>query len=262
MASGAIFNIQRYSTQDGPGIRTTVFFQGCPLDCLWCHNPEGISFKPVLTFQGERCIHCSACNATCPAGESLMPGDGRCVVCGACAGVCPAGARALVGRSMSADEVMDIIVRDRIFYDQSGGGVTFSGGEPLAQPKFLDELLERCNSEGVHTAIDTCGYAERSILIGLAKKTDLILYDLKGHDNARHLSHTGVKASPILENLNALADAHGSIWLRLPVVTGYTDDPREMELLAARYGSKKSIKRVVLLPYHQLGSGKLKKNGH
>jgi pyruvate formate lyase activating enzyme len=165
------------------------------------------------------------------------------------------------GQFMTVREVMAEIVKDRIFYDQSGGGVTFSGGEPFAQPQFLDELLSGCRAEGIATVIDTCGYVERTTLISLSEKADLILYDLKGHDDARHQANTGVSAAPILENLDVLARVHGSIWLRLPVIPGYTDNPGEMELLASRYSSLKSIKRVTLLPYHPMGEVKLKKMG-
>jgi pyruvate formate lyase activating enzyme len=163
---------------------------------------------------------------------------------------------------MSVQEVMHEILCDRIFYEQSGGGVTFSGGEPLQQPLFLDELLTECNHEGISTAMDTCGYAEKATLLDLASKTDLVLYDLKGCDDARHRSNTGVDATPILENLDALARVHHSIWLRVPIVPNYTDMQDEMESLAARYASLNSIKRVTLLPCHPLGDGKLKKMGY
>jgi pyruvate formate lyase activating enzyme len=162
---------------------------------------------------------------------------------------------------MTVGEVMADIVRDRIFYDQSGGGVTFSGGEPTAQPQFLDDLLTECRRESINTALDTCGCAEKSILIDLADKADLILYDLKGCGDARHHFHTGVESAPILENLDVLTRLHHYIWLRLPIVPGYTDDPAEMEALASRYSSLKSIKRVYLLPYHSMGGAKLKKLG-
>jgi len=167
----------------------------------------------------------------------------------------------MFGRSVTVSEVMADIVRDRIFYDQSGGGVTFSGGEPTAQPQFLDELLTECRREGINTALDTCGYTEKTILVDLASKADLILYDLKGYGNARHHSNTGVESEPILENLDELARLHHSIWLRLPIVPGYTDDPADMDVLASRYSSLKSIVRVYLLPYHAMGSAKLKKLG-
>ena len=260
MDIGVIFNVQRYSIHDGPGIRTTVFLKGCPLSCLWCHNPEGLTSKVILTVHKERCIQCGAC-AACPFDEPLPPEDVKCHSCGVCAEACPTGSRVMSGRSVTVNEIMADIVRDRIFYDQSGGGVTFSGGEPTSQPLFLKELLAECRRESISTAIDTCGYSEKTALIDLAKGADLILYDLKGYDDIRHHSHTGVIAAPILDNLDVLAKSHHSIWLRLPIVPGFTDDPREMELLASRYSSIKSIKRVNILPYHPLGEAKLKKLG-
>ena len=262
MNSGTIFNIQRYSTQDGPGIRTTVFFKGCPLKCAWCHNPEGISTVSERTFHEERCINCRACEDACPVG--LPPGHkpaAGCRLCGECANACPAGAKSIFGRLATAKEVMAEILKDRIFYDQSGGGATFSGGEPMAQPHFLGELLRECKSAGISTALDTCGYADMGDLLNLAGQADLVLYDLKGHDDALHMANTGVPAAPILNNLEKLSQAHKCIWIRLPIVQGRTDDLGEMELLASRFCKLKSIKRVVLLPYHSMGDTKLKKMG-
>ena len=261
MGNGTIFNIQRYSTQDGPGIRTTVFFKGCPLKCTWCHNPEGMSSACELALHGERCIRCGACKEACPAGLAPERGQDGCQSCGQCANACPAGARNLFGRQATAGEVIAEIVKDRIFYDQSGGGATFSGGEPLAQPQFLGELLSECKREGIPTALDTCGYADKDDLLGLAGQADLVLYDLKGHDDARHIANTGVPAAPILDNLEELAQTHKNIWIRLPIIQGRTDDECEMELLALRFCKIKSIKRVVLLPYHAMGEAKLKKLG-
>ena len=261
MGSGTIFNIQRYSTQDGPGIRTTVFFKGCPLRCLWCHNPEGLSPDLNLAIHQDRCIQCGGCETVCPKGGPFCPGNSQCITCGSCTKPCPTGARVIFGSSMTACEVMAKIVHDRIFFEQSNGGVTFSGGEPTAQPEFLDELLTECRREGIPTAIDTCGSVARDTLIYLAKKADLILYDLKGCNEERHLSNTGVTAAPLLENLDALAQIHDFIWIRVPIVPGYTDEINEMELLASRYNRYKSIKRVVLLPYHSMGDTKLLKMG-
>jgi pyruvate formate lyase activating enzyme len=249
---GTIFNVQRYSTEDGPGIRTTVFLKGCPLDCPWCHNPEGRSPDPALMFSQARCVACGRCRAGCGllrAQETPFPQG--CLSCFACAGACPAGARTVAGRAASVGEVVAEIMRDRIFYDQSGGGVTFSGGEPLAQPGFLDGLLSRCRQAGIRTAIDTCGHADADTLMALCEKADLVLYDLK----------CGCDAGSALENLDAIAGAHRSIWLRLPIVPGRTDDAAGMERLAARYCGRGSIKRVALLPYHAGGEGKLKRMG-
>ena len=258
MGSGTIFNIQRYSTQDGPGIRTTVFLKGCPLKCAWCHNPEGISSACERTLHKEHCIHCGACEKACPVAST--PTD-DCRSCDQCANTCPTGARNIFGKQATTKEVMAEILKDRIFYDQSGGGVTFSGGEPMAQPQFLDELLSECKKAGISAALDTCGYADKDDLINLASHADLVLYDLKGHDDAQHIANTGVAATPILNNLEELSQTHRYIWIRLPIVPGRTDFISEMELLASRFCKLKSIKRVVLLPYHPMGEAKLKKLG-
>ena len=252
---GTVFNIQRYSTQDGPGIRTTVFFKGCPLDCRWCHNPEGKAPAPALAFRAERCIRCGACDLACP----LESGQ-TCTSCGTCAKACPTEARSVCGVTMTVHELMSEIIRDRICFDQSGGGATFSGGEPTAQPRFLMALLAQCRREGVSTSVDTCGHAEKSVLLEMAKACDLVLYDLKGHGEARHISNTGVGSARILENLEALVGAGCRIWLRLPIVAGHTDDADEMELLARvcrGMGALGRVERVDLLPYHPLGVGKL-----
>jgi pyruvate formate lyase activating enzyme len=254
--AGTIFNVQRYSTEDGPGIRTTVFLKGCPLDCPWCHNPEGRPPGPVLMFSEALCVACGRCADACNLLKAQMETQlgafpDACRSCLACAGVCPTGARAVAGRQATVEDVVAEIARDRIFYDQSGGGATFSGGEPLSQPEFLDGLLSRCRAAGIRTAIDTCGHADTDTLTALCKKADLVLYDLK----------CGYDADCALENLDALADAHRSIWLRLPIVPGHTDDAAGMERLAARYCGRGSIVRVALLPYHAGGEGKLKKMG-
>lgn len=261
MQCGTIFNVQRFSVRDGPGLRTTVFFKGCPLNCLWCHNPEGMNGNSDLAFRKERCLVCGLCKGACPSMPQdsfpLLPGGAGCSVCGSCTQNCPTEARVLFGRVVSSEELMASILRDRIFFDQSGGGVTFSGGEPTFQPVFLEKILTECCKEGISTAIDTCGYADKAVLLGLAQKADLVLFDVKGFDSARHCSNTGVDATSILENLDALVQAHHSIWLRVPVVPGYTDDAGEMESLASRYALSESIKRVALLPYHPLGAAKL-----
>jgi len=258
MESGTIFNIQRYSTQDGPGIRTTVFLKGCPLNCAWCHNPEGISTACERALHEESCIHCRACVDACPIG--LAP-EADCRFCGQCVNACPSGARSIFGKRATAKEVIAEILKDRIFYDQSGGGATFSGGEPMAQPQFLGKLLSECKNAGISTALDTCGYADMEDLLNLACQADLVLFDLKGHDDARHITNTGVPVAPILNNLEKLSQTHRRIWIRLPIVQGRTDDICEMESLAQRFCKLKSIKRVVLLPYHSMGDAKSKKLG-
>lgn len=267
MQQGTVFNIQRFSLHDGPGIRTTVFLKGCPLACAWCHNPEGMSFQPEVVIVGNRCIRCGECVEACP--RDLPSGDGRgfsgdradCTVCGTCVDVCPTEARQLVGRSMTVDEVLTEVLKDRVFYDESGGGVTFSGGEPLSQAEFLLPALEACRAEGIHTAVDTCGYAPWETLRAVAALTDLFLYDLKATDDKVHRKYTGVSNERIVENLKALGREHGAIWLRVPVIPGVNDCTENFAVTGKLASSIPAVRRVSLLPYHAMGNGKRERVG-
>jgi len=265
MQTGLVFNVQRFSIQDGPGIRTTVFLKGCPMACTWCHNPESQSPEPEISVVEGRCIRCGACWEACPqrgegngaaAGRRAAPGDGVCTRCGACVEACPTGAREMVGRRMTVDEVLAAVLKDRIFYDDSGGGVTFSGGEPLGQPAFLVELLEACRRQGLHTAVDTCGYAPREDLLAAAEHTDLFLYDLKLVDDERHRRYTGVSNALVLENLEALAQSHANVRLRIPIVPGVNDDLEDLRAAARLAASLPGVRQIDLLPYHDLGRHK------
>jgi pyruvate formate lyase activating enzyme len=262
MSDGIVFNIQRFSVHDGPGIRTTVFLKGCPLRCGWCHNPESQSPEPEIAVLEGRCIRCGSCREACPArgadGGNGGPAaaDGRCTRCGACVDACPAGARRMVGRRATVDEVMAEVARDLPFFEESGGGATFSGGEPLQQPGFLGALLEACRARGIRTAVDTAGCAPRERLLGLAPLVDLFLYDVKHADDARHREGTGVPAGPIVENLRALAGAGAAVWLRVPVVPGWNDGAAELDAIARLAASVHGVRRVHLLPCHGLGRHK------
>jgi pyruvate formate lyase activating enzyme len=265
MRSGLVFNIQRFSIHDGPGIRTTVFLKGCPLACSWCHNPEGQGRGPELMTIETRCLRCGTCFAACPAANGA-PGPlpyraAACSGCGACIPVCPNGARRIAGARMTVDQVMAGILKDRIFYDESGGGVTLSGGEPLAQSGFLCELLAGCREADVHTALDTCGHAPWDDLAVAIPLVDLVLYDVKFTDGARHQAHTGVSNELILENLARLGRAGVPIWIRIPVLPGLNDDPEELRALAAVAASTPSVRRVNLLPYHRVGTHKFSRVG-
>ena len=266
MESGLVFNLQRYSIQDGPGIRTTVFLKGCPLSCWWCHNPESQSPEPEIIVLEGRCTGCGLCRQACPrdlGGDggadgtpsvpATLPRGNQCAVCGACAAACPSEARQVVGRRVTVAEVLAEVLKDRIFYDGSGGGVTFSGGEPLMQTPFLLALLEACRSEAVHTAVDTCGFASRDDLLAAAQLTDLFLYDLKAMDDPRHVLHTGVSNAAILDNLTALGQVHRNIWIRVPVVPGFNDDPDELDAIVRFAASVPGVCRVSLLAYHRTG---------
>jgi pyruvate formate lyase activating enzyme len=262
IVTGRVFNIQRCSVHDGPGIRTTVFLKGCPLSCSWCHNPEGIDDAPVLMISADRCLSCCACSEACPVeeGGAAPAGEawdrGACTRCGSCVKACPADARELAGRDFEIDELMDVLERDRVFFDTSGGGVTFSGGEPLAQSDFLTKCLRKCRRRGLHTTVDTCGLAPRESLLEVARQSDLVLYDLKHMDPIRHLSETGSDNRLILDNLRALSDSDVDVWIRLPLIPGFNDDADNIEATGAFLAALPRRHRVFVLPYHGIANGK------
>ena len=261
-AVGRVFNIQRCSVHDGPGIRTTVFLKGCPLSCTWCHNPEGINEAPVLMVNADRCLTCSACSEACPVGvggavPAGQPWDREaCTTCGSCVEACPADARELAGRHWEIDELVDAVEQDRVFFDSSGGGVTFSGGEPLAQPEFLMKCLDECRRRGLHSTIDTCGLAPRETLIEAARLSDLVLYDLKHMDGERHRSETGASNRLILDNLRALSESDVEVWIRVPLIPGFNDDLENIEATGAFLEGLPRKHRVFVLPYHGTAVGK------
>ena len=263
MEKGIIFDIKRYAIHDGPGIRTTIFFKGCSLRCWWCHNPEGLVIQPELIFKENRCIKgCTECIISCPK-EALSRVDQyisinrkECDLCGECVKVCPAGALEIIGREMRVQEIVKEIEKDMIFYDESGGGVTFSGGEPLMQPEFLDALLEECKERDIHTAIDTCGYAPFEVIEKIRDKVDLFLYDIKMMDDEKHIEYTGVSNEPILDNLKKLAEQGSVIMVRLPIMPGINDDDDNINKIAEFILSLRCIKDISLLPYHRAGSEK------
>ena len=265
MTTGLVTNLQRYALQDGPGIRTTVFLKGCPLACTWCHNPENISRQPQVMVVETRCLRCGECLAACPqpSAAALAPdpetlrAPAGCTHCGACVDACPTGARTLLGREWTVEEVMNAVVRDRLFYESSGGGLTVSGGEPLLQFDFLRALLAAAKAEEIHTALDTCGFAPEGRLLELLPLVDLFLYDLKAINEEQHLQLTGVSNRLILDNLRRLADRQAQLWLRIPIVPGVNDDPAELELLARFAASLGRVQQVNLLPYHKTGIGKV-----
>lgn len=260
--SGIVFDIKRFSIHDGPGIRTTVFFKGCPLSCRWCHNPESQASELELMVRSNRCIQCEACLAACEQGAISKGPDGistdaeMCTLCGACVEACYAEARQIVGRDMTVAQVIAEIERDIAFYDESGGGVTFSGGEPLSQPDFLLSLLRACRGREIHTALDTCGFAAWETLDRVREYVDLFLYDLKLMDDARHRSYTGVSNGLILSNLQALSRRGHAVVLRVPIIPGINDDEQNIRQTGAFASALPRLRRVDLLPYHRAGTEK------
>ncbi|MBM3747843.1 MAG: glycyl-radical enzyme activating protein [Acidobacteria bacterium] len=265
---GRIFDLQRFSIHDGPGIRTTVFFKGCPLRCLWCHNPEGIDPKPQLAFTPEKCIGCGECVQACPetalarnqAGRAVLD-RARCNACGACAPACDTQALEMVGRDVSVEEVRAVVLRDRDYYSASGGGLTLSGGEPLAQPEFAEALLGAAQAERLHCVVETSGFAEWKLLERLLPLVDLWLYDYKETNPQLHASFTGESNQRILENLRALDRAGARLALRCPMVPEYNARKEHLDGIAALAGQLRNLAGVELLPYHRLGQSKLRRFG-
>jgi pyruvate formate lyase activating enzyme len=265
--TGTIFDIRKYSVHDGPGIRTTVFFKGCPLDCWWCHNPESQSPDPEPMLRPNLCIACGACIETCQHG-AIGEQDGRltwarelCVRCGDCTEACMAGAREMAGKAMSVAEVLAQLEQDRLFYEESGGGVTVSGGEPLLQGHFLSELLQACKRVELHTAVDTSGFAGWEVLARILPVTDLFLYDLKHTDPAQHLKYTGVPLEPVLRNLERLAERGAAVWLRVPLVPGVNDDEANLRRVGELAARMPNVKQVNLLAYHATAASKYARLG-
>ena len=268
MSKSLIFDIKRYAINDGPGIRIVVFFKGCNLHCAWCHNPESISAKVEKMYAPAKCIKCGSCVEACSENAITLTPYGiitdpeLCKICGKCAKVCPTKAIEMSGKVMSVSEIIDLIEKERIFFDQSGGGVTFSGGEPLVHKKMLIELLDECGKRGIHRAVDTAGNVSTETILEVAKRTDLFLYDLKMMDSALHKKWITAGNGKILQNLIAIADVGAHFIIRIPVIGGINDTDENIrqtaKFISELAGDKKEIH---LLPYHSVAQNKYIKLG-
>ncbi len=263
-----IFDVKHYAICDGPGIRLTVFLKGCPLTCEWCHNPESQSPEVQRMYTDTKCIGCSSCVEACPRDALRLTSAGivtdpqLCGLGGQCAEVCPTGAAEMSGQLATVDELMERIKKEVVFFDQSGGGVTVSGGEPLMHPDFVNALFDACGAQRIHRTLDTAGFAKTEALLDVARRTDHFLFDLKMMDPVKHQRHTGVSNELILTNLVALAESGASINIRIPLVAGVNDDEENVAqsaaFVAALAGGKKQVN---LLPYHNIAAKKYQKLG-
>lgn len=264
---GTIFDIQRFALHDGPGIRTTVFLKGCPLRCIWCHNPESQDFNPQLSFDKTKCTDCFRCVEVCPAGVHKTEGGKhtvdhkKCRLHARCVEACPNGALKIIGRKQSVQEVMDIVIRDIDYYNNSNGGITISGGEPMSQFRFTYELLKSAKEKGIHTCLDTSGYAPRDLFEKILQYTDLFLYDYKATDETEHRRLTGVSNRLILDNLDFLSRKGGRIILRCPLVKGVNDTDEHLRGIAAIGSKYPDLAGIEIMAYHNMGHEKYERIG-
>lgn len=261
--TGNVFNIQRYSIHDGPGIRTTVFLKGCALKCFWCQNPESQAMNPEILYNKDNCTLCGRCIKVCGTGASILSELGsaidrdKCIGCGQCVEACYANARVLAGKEMSLEEVMDVVLKDKVMYNNSQGGVTVSGGDPTMQPEFTLQLLRRCKEQGLHTAIETCGFTPWTILKTLLEYTDLVLFDIKCLDPKKHFNATGKDNNLILDNVRKVA-REKTMQVRVPLIPGFNDSPEDVKALLNFVKEQLGLSgsNITLLRYNNFGEAK------
>lgn len=260
--SGLIFDIKRYAINDGTGIRTTIFFKGCPLSCGWCHNPESRSDEPQLIYYRDKCIGCQFCLKVCLVKAISIDGHGiaidmeKCTSCGNCPKVCPTESLEMAGTRYTVEQVIKEILKDRSFYEESGGGVTFSGGEPVQQKDFLLTLLTACKQNDIHTTVDTTGYVPTEDLLNILPVTDQFLYDIKHMDASVHEDICGVSNQRILDNLKTLSGNGANFRIRIPIIPGINDDEQNLQRTAEFVSTLKGVESVDLLPYHDIMTAK------
>ncbi|MHA1380211.1 MAG: glycyl-radical enzyme activating protein [Candidatus Helarchaeota archaeon] len=261
MEKGIIFNIQRYCIHDGPGIRTLVFFKGCPLRCIWCSNPESQNSFPEILFTKVKCIGCGKCAEVCPENAIIKSADKRidrdkCTMCMKCVETCYAEALEIAGKEMTVEEAIKEVEKDRPFYEKSGGGVTVSGGEGFMQPKFLKSIFQECKNRGIDTAIETCGYANWAVLEEILEYIDLILVDIKHMDDARHEKLTGKSNKLILDNIRKMAELRKKIIIRFPLIPSYNDSEDNIRKTGEFVKELEGVNEINIIPFHRLGESK------
>jgi pyruvate formate lyase activating enzyme len=259
---GVVFSIQRYSIQDGPGIRSTVFLKGCPLRCEWCSNPESQAPTAELMVRVQKCQGCGKCVESCGTGAARIENNAirvdrdLCDSCFKCVDVCPTGTLEITGKTLSVEEVLDEVCRDELFYDNSGGGVTLSGGEPLFQPEFAEAFFRACKENSLHTTLDTSGFANWETMRRVLRYTDLVLFDLKHLDSESHFARTQVKNDRILDNLRKTVNTEDTrVWIRIPVIKGYNDSRTNIDPLIVLL-KELPVEKISLLNYHEWGTPK------
>ena len=262
MATGTIFNIQKFCVNDGPGIRTTIFFKGCPLRCVWCHNPESKKAAPEVFYNASKCVKCGKCMAKCETCAHTFSEDShtynreKCIVCGKCCDACPTEALEVAGYTITAEEAIKNVLKDKIFYDNSGGGMTLSGGEPMMQFEFALELMKKAKESGLHTCMETCGFADSEKYREIAEYTDIFLFDYKITNPEDHKKYTGVSNEKILKNLFMLDEMGKNTVLRCPIIPTINDNDEHLFAIAETANRLRNILEVNIEPYHPLGSGK------